>query len=78
HGVAWGADVYLGNTGATDSNNYGPYQDYTYFYTGWKAMVDAGAQVINNSWGTNPRIINTVPTKGPDGGNTTEHMPVDT
>lgn len=78
HGVAWGADVYLGNTGATDSNNYGPYQDYQYFYTGWKAMVDAGAQVINNSWGTNPRIVNTIPTKGPDGGNTTVHMPVDT
>lgn len=78
HGVAWGADIYLGNTGATDSNNYGPYQDYQYFYTGWKAMVDAGAQVINNSWGTNPRIINTIPTKGADGGNTTVHMPVDT
>ncbi|MBG3019305.1 autotransporter Pta [Proteus mirabilis] len=78
HGVAWGSDVYLGNTGATDSNNYGPYQDYAYFYTGWKAMVDAGAQVINNSWGTNPRIVNTIPTKGPDGGNTTVHMPVDT
>ncbi|MGO2306305.1 MAG: autotransporter Pta [Providencia sp.] len=78
HGVAWGSDIYLGNTGATDSNNYGPYQDYQYFYTGWKAMVDAGAQVINNSWGTNPRIINTIPTKGPDGGNTTVHMPVDT
>ncbi len=78
HGVAWGADVYLGNTGATDSNNYGPYQDYQYFYTGWKAMVDAGAQVINNSWGTNPRIISKVPTTGPDGGNTTVHMPVDT
>lgn len=78
HGVAWGADIYLGNTGATDSNNYGPYQDYTYFYTGWKAMVDAGAQVINNSWGTNPRIINTDKTEGPDGGDTTIHMPVNT
>lgn len=25
HGVAWGADVYVGNNGGTDSNNYGPY-----------------------------------------------------
>lgn len=41
-------------------------------------MVDAGAQVINNSWGTNPRIINQDKTLGPDGGNTTVHMPVDT
>ncbi|MEQ5126130.1 autotransporter Pta [Providencia alcalifaciens] len=78
HGVAWGSDVYVGNTGATDSNNYGPYQDYQYFYTGWKAMVDAGAQVINNSWGTNPRIIDAGKTVGPDGGNTTVHLPVDT
>ncbi|WP_265694431.1 autotransporter Pta [Providencia rustigianii] len=78
HGVAWGSDVYVGNTGATDSNNYGPYQDYQYFYTGWKAMVDDGAQVINNSWGTNTRIINTVKTTGPDGGNTTVHLPADT
>lgn len=57
HGVAWGADVFSGNTGGTDSSNYGPYHDYQYFYTGWKAIVDTGAQVINNSWGTNPRII---------------------
>ncbi|OAT33678.1 autotransporter Pta [Proteus myxofaciens] len=78
HGVAWGANIYIGNTGATDSNNYGPYQDYQYFYTGWKAIVDAGAQVINNSWGTNTRIINNIPTYGIDGGNTTVHLPVDT
>lgn len=56
HGIAWGSNMVIGNTGATDSNNYGPFQDYNYFYTGYKAMVDAGAQVINNSWGTNARI----------------------
>lgn len=63
HGVAWGADILSGNTGATDNNNYGPYQDHDYFYAGWKAMADTlvaanGADrggVINNSWGTNIR-----------------------
>lgn len=34
HGVAYGANVIVGNTGATDSNNYGPYQDHDYFYAG--------------------------------------------
>lgn len=78
HGVAWGADVYVGNTGATDGNNYGPYQDYQFFYTGWKAMVDSGVQVINNSWGTNIRIINQGAGPGPDGGVTNVHLPADT
>lgn len=57
HGVAFDAQVTVGNTGATDSNNYGPYQDHDYFLAGWKAMVDAGARVINNSWGTNIRVL---------------------
>lgn len=74
HGVAWGSDIIVGNTGATDSNNYGPFQDYDYFYAGWKALADAlvdanGADrggVINNSWGTNIRV------------NGTQHFPTDT
>ena len=41
HGVAFGSDIVVGNTGATDSNNYGPFQDYDYFYAGWKAVADA-------------------------------------
>ncbi|MEF9995094.1 MAG: S8 family serine peptidase, partial [Burkholderiaceae bacterium] len=77
HGVAWGSDIYVGNTGATDNNNYGPFQDYNFFYAGWKAMVNAGVQVINNSWGTNTRIVNTG-SKGPDGGSTGVHLPADT
>lgn len=64
HGVSWGSNILVGNTGATDSNNYGPFQDYDYFQKGWKAIVDKlvadnGADrggVINNSWGTNIRI----------------------
>ncbi len=63
HGVAWGSDILSGNTGATDNNNYGPYQDHDFFHAGWKAMADTlvaanGAErggVINNSWGTNIR-----------------------
>lgn len=66
HGVAWGADIVVGNTGATDNNNYGPFQDHDYFYAGWKALADDvvaanGADrggVINNSWGTNIRVQN--------------------
>ena len=57
HGVAFDAKVVVGNTGATDDNNYGPFQDYAYFYEGWKALVQAGAKVINNSWGTNTRVF---------------------
>lgn len=65
HGVAWESDIVVGNTGATDSNNYGPFQDYDFFYAGWKALADDlnasnGAErggVINNSWGTNIRIM---------------------
>lgn len=65
HGVAWESDIVVGNTGATDNNNYGPFQDYDFFYAGWKALADDlnasnGADrggVINNSWGTNIRIM---------------------
>lgn len=64
HGVAWGSNIYVGNTGGTDNNNYGPFQDYGYFLAGWSATAQAlinanGAArggVINNSWGTNLRV----------------------
>ena len=68
HGVAYDSTVVVGNTGATDNNNYGPYQDHDYFKAGWDAIVtkineqntaDGNANrggVINNSWGTNIRI----------------------
>ena len=85
HGVAWGADVWVGNTGGTDSTNYGPFQDYTFFYNGWKALADNliaanGSDrggVINNSFGTNTRIVDNK-TTGPDGGSTGVHNPTDT
>lgn len=65
HGVAWGANVIIGNTGAIDDNSYGPHQDYDFFLNGWSAlankMIESNGKkrggVINNSWGTNPRIL---------------------
>lgn len=77
HGVAWGADVYVANTNATDDINYGPFQDYDYFYNGWKGLVDTGAQVINNSFGTNIRTVNRNST-GLDGNDTSTHLQADT
>ena len=56
HGVAFDADIAVGNTGGSDNMNYGPYQDYGYFYAVWDAVGATGAKVINNSWGTNIRI----------------------
>ena len=66
HGVAWGSDVWVGNTGGTDSTNYGPFQDYKFFHNAWSALAnnliaangaDRGG-VINNSFGTNIRVNN--------------------
>ena len=64
HGVSWGSDIWVGTTGGTDNTNYGPFQDYNFFYAGWKALADNlvaanGAErggVINNSFGTNLRV----------------------
>ena len=98
HGVSWGSDIWVGNTGGSDSTNYGPFQDYQFFYNGWKSLADNliaanGADrggVINNSFGTNIRIVdidggekdehgNQIVSKpGADGGNTDVHFPTDT
>ncbi len=64
HGVSWGSDVYVGNTGGTDNTNYSMAQDYNYFYANWSALADnlvaanglERGGVINNSFGTNMRI----------------------
>ena len=65
HGVAWGAKSYTANTGGSDDSNYGPFLDYGFFYNGWKTLADSlvqenGAEkggVINNSFGTNIRVL---------------------
>lgn len=64
HGVAWGSDIHVGNTGGTDDSNYGPFLDYQFFLNGWGQLAqDIVAQngekrggVINNSFGTNTRV----------------------
>ena len=69
HGVAWGSDIWVGNTGGTDNTNYGLPQDYNFFYAGWSALAQNlisvnGAErggVINNSFGTNLRIDTKTP-----------------
>lgn len=89
HGVAWGSDVYVGNTGGTDDTNYGPFQDPQFFYQGWNAIAKELSAAnkfsdgttrggfINNSFGTNTRVVNNG-SYGPDGGNTGVHFPTDT
>lgn len=87
HGVAWGADLWIGNTGGTDDTNYGPFQDYKFFKSGWSALADNVVKAngeerggfINNSFGTNTRRVVTDPdAKGPDGGNIAAHNPTNT
>lgn len=84
HGVAWGADIVVGNTGATDNNNYGPFQDYAYFKAAWTGVAEEVAKangerggVINNSWGTNTRVEDQKDT-GFDGFDTGVHLNVNT
>ena len=87
HGVAWGADLWIGNTGGTDDTNYEPFQDYKFFKSDWSALADnvekANGQerggFINNSFGTNTRRVETDPSaKGPDGGKIAAHNPTNT
>jgi len=51
-GIAFGSKMVVAKTGGSDSQSHGPFHDYVYWYTANKALVDAGAQVINSSWGT--------------------------
>lgn len=84
HGVAFGADVHVANTGGNDNTNYGPFQDPKFFYMTWNKTAeelntanDGRGGFINNSFGTNTRIVDQK-TTGPDGGSTGVHLPVDT
>ncbi|RKR86652.1 autotransporter-associated beta strand protein [Micromonospora pisi] len=52
HGIAFGSKIYVANTGGSDTQSHGPFHDYVYWYAANKALVDAGAQVINSSWGS--------------------------
>ena len=52
HGIAFGSNMFVAKTGGSDSQSHGPFHDYVYWYTANKALVDAGSEVINSSWGS--------------------------
>ncbi|WP_051903273.1 autotransporter serine protease [Pseudomonas fluorescens] len=57
HGVAYNAQIYVGNTNASDSFLFGPTPDPKYFKAVYSAMVDSGVRAINNSWGSQPKDV---------------------
>lgn len=58
HGIAFASTMYVAKTGGSDTQSHGPFHDYVYWYTANKALVDAGAQVINSSWGSFVQTLN--------------------
>src|SRR6218665_2336358 len=58
HGIAFGSRMVVAKTGGSDTQSHGPFHDYVYWYTANKALVDAGAQVINSSWGSYVQTLN--------------------
>ncbi|MGF6456526.1 subtilase-type serine protease [Pseudomonas frederiksbergensis] len=54
HGVAYNAQIYVGNTNKNDSFLFGPSPDPRYFTAVYNALADAGVRAINNSWGSQP------------------------
>jgi autotransporter-associated beta strand protein len=52
HGIAFGSKMEVAKTGGSDSQSHGPFHDYVYWSTANNALVDAGAEVINSSWGS--------------------------
>ena len=50
-GIAFASKIFVAKTGGSDNQSHGPFHDYVYFHTGHKALVDAGAKAINESWG---------------------------
>lgn len=54
HGVAFNAQIYVGNTNKNDSFLFGPNPDPRYFTAVYNALADAGVRAINNSWGSQP------------------------
>ncbi|MBC3962484.1 autotransporter serine peptidase EprS [Pseudomonas simiae] len=57
HGVAYNAQLYVGNTNANDSFLFGPTPDPKYFKAVYSALVDSGVRAINNSWGSQPKDV---------------------
>lgn len=57
HGVAYNAQIYVGNTNANDSFLFGPTPDPKYFKAVYSALMDSGVRAINNSWGSQPKDV---------------------
>lgn len=57
HGVAFNAQVYVGNTNHDDKFLFGPGPDPKYFKAVYDALMDAGVRAINNSWGSQPKDV---------------------
>lgn len=57
HGVAYNAQIYVGNTNQNDSFLFGPNPDPQYFKAVYGALADAGVRAINNSWGSQPADV---------------------
>ncbi|MBP0938483.1 autotransporter domain-containing protein [Pseudomonas alliivorans] len=57
HGVAYNAQIYVGNTNKNDSFLFGPSPDPRYFKAVYGALADAGVRAINNSWGSQPSDV---------------------
>jgi autotransporter-associated beta strand protein len=58
HGIAFGSNMFVAKTSGSDSQSHGPFHDYVYWHTANKALVDAGAEVINSSWGSFVQTLN--------------------
>jgi subtilase-type serine protease len=58
HGIAFASMMVVAKTGGSDTQSHGPFHDYVYWYTANKALVDAGAQAINSSWGSFVQTLN--------------------
>lgn len=58
HGIAFASKMMVARTGGSDTQSHGPFHDYVYWYTANKALVDAGAKVINSSWGSFVQTLN--------------------
>jgi subtilase-type serine protease len=58
HGIAFASKMVVAKTGGSDTQSHGPFHDYVYWYTANKALVDAGAQAINYSWGSFVQTLN--------------------
>jgi subtilase-type serine protease len=51
HGIAFDANLFVANSGGTDSSIFGPAVDYEYFKEAYGILSRNGVRVVNSSWG---------------------------